>query len=132
MRDAIVAFTRTLKVGEGNEPGVFLGPVQNSMQYERVKGFFSEIETQKQKVAVGGKVDETAKGYFIQPTVIDKPEDDSRLVLEEPFGMYFDPSQFITNSSRPYCPSPLLENRGRSDCPCKRHQDGTRCFCLVE
>jgi len=86
MRDAIVAFTRNLKVGEGNEPGVFLGPVQNSMQYERVKGFFSEIKAQNQQVALGGEVDENAKGYYITPTIIDQPAEDSRIVTEEPFG----------------------------------------------
>ena len=36
-RDAMVKFTKTLKVGDGNEEGVFLGPIQNSMQYEKVK-----------------------------------------------------------------------------------------------
>ncbi|KIV91585.1 hypothetical protein PV10_06105 [Exophiala mesophila] len=84
-REAIVAFTKTLKVGEGNEEGVFLGPIQNSMQYEKVKTFFSDIEKEKWNVAVGGK-NEDKPGYFITPTIIDKPADDSRIVTEEPFG----------------------------------------------
>lgn len=84
-RDAMVAFTKTLKVGEGNEEGVFLGPIQNSMQYEKVKTFFSDIEKEKWTVAVGGK-NETKPGYFITPTIIDKPADDSRIATEEPFG----------------------------------------------
>lgn len=33
----MVAVTKTLKVGDGNEEGVFLGPIQNKMQYEKVK-----------------------------------------------------------------------------------------------
>merc|ERR1712000_297193 len=77
-RDAMVAFTKTLKVGEGNEEGVFLGPIQNSMQYEKVKTFFSDIEKEKWTVAVGGK-NEDKPGYFITPTIIDNPADDSRL-----------------------------------------------------
>jgi acyl-CoA reductase-like NAD-dependent aldehyde dehydrogenase len=84
-RDAIVKFTKTLKMGEGNEEGVFLGPVQNSMQYERVKGFFADIEKEKLSVAVGGK-NEDKPGYFITPTIIEKPSDDSRIATEEPFG----------------------------------------------
>ncbi|KIX10526.1 uncharacterized protein Z518_01609 [Rhinocladiella mackenziei CBS 650.93] len=84
-RDAMVAFTKTLKVGDGNEEGVFLGPVQNSMQYERVKTFFSDIEKEKWTVAAGGK-NEDKPGYFITPTIIDKPDDDSRIAVEEPFG----------------------------------------------
>lgn len=83
--EAMVAFTKTLKIGEGNEEGVFLGPIQNSMQYEKVKTFFSDIEKENWTVAVGGK-NETKPGYFITPTIIDKPADDSRIATEEPFG----------------------------------------------
>lgn len=85
-RDAMVEATKALKVGEGNEPDVFLGPIQNSMQYERVKGFFKDVEKEKFNVAIGGK-NPTGPGYFITPTIIDRPTEDSRLVVEEPFGM---------------------------------------------
>ena len=87
----MVAHTKTLKIGNGTEEGVFLGPVQNSMQYERVKGFFDDVEKNGMKVAVGGKVSESG-GYFINPTIIDSPNEDSRIVQEEPFGMYLSPS----------------------------------------
>lgn len=33
-----------------------------------------------------GGVMETSKGYFITPSIIDNPPDDSRMVTEEPFG----------------------------------------------
>jgi acyl-CoA reductase-like NAD-dependent aldehyde dehydrogenase len=82
----MVKFTKTLKVGDGFESDVFLGPLQNSMQYERVQGFFADIEKEKWNVAVGGKNTNT-KGYFITPTIIDNPKEDSRIVVEEPFGM---------------------------------------------
>lgn len=62
-----------------------MGPINNSMQYERVKGFFADIEKEKWNVAVGGKNDDKP-GYFINPTIIDRPSDDSRIVAEEPFG----------------------------------------------
>jgi len=84
-RNALVKHTKLLKVGEGNEEGVFLGPIQNSMQFEKVKGFFADIEKEGMTVAVGGK-NPGGKGYFITPTIIDRPAEDSRLVLEEPFG----------------------------------------------
>lgn len=84
-RDAMVAYTKTLKVGEGNEAGVFLGPIQNEMQYERVKTFFDDVKNSKQKVATGGTITES-KGYFISPTIIDNPAEDSKIVQEEPFG----------------------------------------------
>ena len=87
---AIVEATKQLKMGEGNEPDVFLGPIQNSMQYERVRGFFQDVKMQKYDVAVGGE-NPTGPGYFITPTIIDRPTEDSRLVLEEPFGMFISP-----------------------------------------
>jgi acyl-CoA reductase-like NAD-dependent aldehyde dehydrogenase len=84
-RDEAVKFAQSIKVGEGTEEGVFMGPVQNSMQFEKVKTFFSDIEKEKWNVAVGGK-NEEKPGYFITPTIIDRPAEDSRIVTEEPFG----------------------------------------------
>ena len=86
-RDAMVQYTKTLKVGDGADEGTFLGPIQNSMQYERVQGFFDDVERDGMKVAVGGKVKDSA-GYYITPTIIDNPKENSRLVQEEPFGMF--------------------------------------------
>ncbi|OQU95929.1 hypothetical protein CLAIMM_02084 [Cladophialophora immunda] len=84
-RNDIVAFTKTLKVGDGNDEDVFLGPIQNAMQYEKVKTFFSDIKTDHWSVAVGG-TNQERPGYFITPTIIDRPAEDSRIVTEEPFG----------------------------------------------
>ncbi|PSN74101.1 aldehyde dehydrogenase [Corynespora cassiicola Philippines] len=67
-----------------------LGPLQNKMQYERIKTYFADIEKEGWKVAVGGDVAgdprSGGKGYFLPPTIIDNPPDDSRIVVEEPFG----------------------------------------------
>jgi acyl-CoA reductase-like NAD-dependent aldehyde dehydrogenase len=56
------------------------------MQYEKVKSFFTDIEREKWSVAVGGANDENNSGYFINPTIIDRPAENSRIVVEEPFG----------------------------------------------
>ncbi len=85
-RDAMVAHIKTMKLGDGTTEGTTHGPIQNSMQYERVKEFFGDIEKEGQTVAVGGKNPDDSPGYFIQPTIIDRPKDDSRIVVEEPFG----------------------------------------------
>lgn len=82
---AMVEHIKSLKVGDGAEEGTFLGPVQNSMQYEKVKTFFADIEKSGQKVAVGG-INEDKPGYFITPTLIDRPNESSKLATEEPFG----------------------------------------------
>ncbi len=55
------------------------------MQYNWIKTFFNDIEKENWKVALGGKIDE-GPGFFISPTIIDRPPDNSRIVTEEPFG----------------------------------------------
>ncbi|KAF2638448.1 aldehyde dehydrogenase [Massarina eburnea CBS 473.64] len=83
----MVAFTKSIKVGSPDEEDNFLGPVQNSMQYERVKGFFQDSKKQGYKFAVGEPdIVAANKGYFIQPTIIDNPPNGSRIIEEEPFG----------------------------------------------
>lgn len=83
----MVEHTRTLKTGDGMEDGNYMGPIQNAMQYEKVKGFFADIEKENLKVAVGG-VNEEKPGYFITPTILDRPADTARITVDEPFGEF--------------------------------------------
>lgn len=85
---AMVNFTKTLKVGQANEEGVMVGPIQNEMQYEKVQQFFQDTKKNGYKFAVGPDEVEKSKGYFIQPTIIDNPPNDSKIITEEPFGNY--------------------------------------------
>ncbi|KAM0354384.1 hypothetical protein ACHAPU_001428 [Fusarium lateritium] len=86
-RDAVVKHVKNYQVGDGSKEDTSHGPIQNEMQYNRVKTFFDDIEKQGWKVAAGGKFDPSPKdGYYITPTVIDNPPDNSRIVVEEPFG----------------------------------------------
>ncbi|OOF94500.1 hypothetical protein ASPCADRAFT_507465 [Aspergillus carbonarius ITEM 5010] len=82
---AFINFTKTLKTGNGTEPDVFFGPVQNEMQYEKVKDLFTSIQTENLKPVLGGTITDS-EGYFVTPTLIDNPPDDSRVVKEEAFG----------------------------------------------
>lgn len=82
--EKLIAFVKTLKVGEGTEPDVFFGPVQNKMQFEKAKDLFNSISTEKLKAVLGGSIEES-KGYFIHPTIIHNPPESSRVVQEEPF-----------------------------------------------
>ncbi|KAL1646322.1 hypothetical protein SLS58_003279 [Diplodia intermedia] len=87
-RAALVDFTaKNVKTGPASDPDVLVGPIQNSMQYEKVKDMYSEIAKQGWNAALGGAVHErNSKGYFVHPAIIDNPPDDSRIVVEEPFG----------------------------------------------
>jgi acyl-CoA reductase-like NAD-dependent aldehyde dehydrogenase len=82
--EKLVAFVKTLKVGDGTEADTFFGPVQNSMQFEKAKDLFSSISADNLKAVLGGSI-EDSKGYFIHPTIIDNPPESSRVVQEEPF-----------------------------------------------
>ncbi|KAJ9629532.1 hypothetical protein H2203_001906 [Taxawa tesnikishii (nom. ined.)] len=86
MLEAMSKFASSLKVGSPDEEGVMLGPIQNAMQYERVKGFFADTKANGYKFAAGKPEVEEGKGFFIQPTIIDNPPSDSRIIAEEPFG----------------------------------------------
>ena len=47
---------------------------------------YDQIEKSNWKAALLGSVTESSKGYFITPAIIDNPPEDSRIVVEEPFG----------------------------------------------
>ncbi|KAL8670583.1 MAG: hypothetical protein Q9168_004896, partial [Polycauliona sp. 1 TL-2023] len=87
---AFVEHTRSLKVGPGTDPEVFIGPVQNKMQFDKVRAMYQHISTSNWTPALGGEVPaaspDKGQGYFFQPTIIDNPPDDSAIVTEEPFG----------------------------------------------
>jgi acyl-CoA reductase-like NAD-dependent aldehyde dehydrogenase len=86
VRDALVAYARTVKVGDGAEDGTELGPIQNAQQYEKIKEFFQDSREQGHVFALGGEIDTSAPGMFVPVTLVDNPPEDSRLVVEEPFG----------------------------------------------
>lgn len=85
-RSALVEATRSLRVGDGFQDGTDLGPVQNEEQYKRVCEFFEDIQKHGQRIALGGETTKAAPGFFINPTIVDNPAHDSRIILEEPFG----------------------------------------------
>jgi acyl-CoA reductase-like NAD-dependent aldehyde dehydrogenase len=83
--EEMVDFTKTIQVGD-SESGSLLGPVQNKMQYEKVKEFIEDTRKHGYKFAIGEGTPPTEKGFFINPIIIDNPPNDSRIISEEPFG----------------------------------------------
>jgi acyl-CoA reductase-like NAD-dependent aldehyde dehydrogenase len=72
------------KVGNGLEEGVEFGPLQNRMQYEKVKAIIDDARAQG-KVIAGGEP-HAGPGFFIRPTIVSGLPDSARLVCEEQFG----------------------------------------------
>lgn len=81
----LVAYAATVKMGNGADPSVELGPLQNKMQYDKVRDLLEDCKSNKQSFLIGGEVDATP-GYFIPVTIIDNPPADARCVVEEAFG----------------------------------------------
>lgn len=71
-------------VDDGLQQGTQIGPIQNAMQFEKVKGFLESARAEGTVVA-GGEVMERA-GYFIRPTIVRDVTDGDRIVDEEQFG----------------------------------------------
>jgi aldehyde dehydrogenase (NAD+) len=83
--EAFVAVAETVRVGPGSDERTVIGPVQNRLQYERVRNLIEDTRAAGHRFLAGGTVPE-GPGYFIPPTVVDNPPDDARVVVEEPFG----------------------------------------------
>lgn len=81
----LVAYARTVNMGNGTEPGVELGPLQNRMQFEKVKDLLRDCQANEQQFLIGGEVT-AERGYFIPVTLVDNPPEDARCVTEEAFG----------------------------------------------
>jgi acyl-CoA reductase-like NAD-dependent aldehyde dehydrogenase len=71
-------------IGDGLMQGTQIGPLQNRMQYEKVKEFIEDGK-KNGKVIAGGTV-EDKPGFFIRPTIVRDITDGTRLVDEEQFG----------------------------------------------
>ncbi|OAP57837.1 hypothetical protein AYL99_08575 [Fonsecaea erecta] len=74
--DALIDATKRLE----------FGPIQNEFQYEKVKEFFQDAANKGYRFALGSGDVRKSSGFYIAPTIIDNPPDDSRVVQEEPFG----------------------------------------------
>lgn len=86
VRDELVAYAKTVVVGDGANDETQLGPIQNAPQLAKVKEYFDDCAKNGYTFALGGQIDDSAQGWFVPVTIVDNPPEDSRLVVEEPFG----------------------------------------------
>ena len=83
--EALAAIAKSVKVGDGAEEGVKIGPLNNKMQLDRVDELVNDALKHGARAVTGGK--KLARpGYFFEPTIIDNISDGVRLVDEEQFG----------------------------------------------
>lgn len=84
--EAFVAYAARQTVGDGMLDTSDLGPIQNRMQYDKLRSLFDDVRAKGYTVPLGGTIDETLAGNFVPVTIVDNPPEDSRIVQEEPFG----------------------------------------------
>ncbi len=83
--DAVAAIARTVTVDDGMADGVELGPINNRPQLQHVDDLVQDALRSGGRAAAGGtRIDR--RGYFFEPTIIDRVEDGVRVVDEEQFG----------------------------------------------
>lgn len=80
--EALVAYAANIAVGDGMDEQSLLGPVQNRMQFDKVKQLVDDASA-RGKVLLGGRPGE---GLFFPPTIISGLKNGDALVDEEQFG----------------------------------------------
>jgi malonate-semialdehyde dehydrogenase (acetylating)/methylmalonate-semialdehyde dehydrogenase len=88
-RDRMVESARALKVGDGLQPGVTMGPVISAKHRDRVRDYIARGVSEGAQLLVDGRqtrVDDRPNGYFVGPTVFDGVAPDMAIGREEIFG----------------------------------------------
>jgi aldehyde dehydrogenase (NAD+) len=85
----VAEFAKKLKVGNGVDPSIQLGPLISKEQFDRVSGYLTTGAGEGAKALAGGGLmtdGDLAKGFFVQPTVFAEVQDGMKIAQEEIFG----------------------------------------------
>lgn len=83
----VAELTAALKVGNGAEPGVQVGPLIDERGFAKVEEHVRDAVAKGARVLAGGKPAEVGlKGSFFQPTVLAEARADMKVMYEETFG----------------------------------------------
>ena len=84
--EAAVELTRKLKIGNGLEDGVQVGPMFEARALEKTAGLIDDARQRGAKILTGGgRSTRFAKGFWFEPTVVRDVDGAMRLMTEEPF-----------------------------------------------
>ncbi|MGK2911734.1 MAG: aldehyde dehydrogenase family protein [Sphingobium sp.] len=82
--DELAKLAKEAIVDDGAKQGTTIGPIQNKMQFEKVKALIEDARGRGTIIAGGETTDRP--GYFIAPTIVRDLDDTAPLVCEEQFG----------------------------------------------
>ena len=83
--ERVLGAVRSLQVGDGAREGVQIGPLVSEPQQQRVLSYLEVAREEGHELLVGGGRGD-GDGWFVQPTVYDGVEPESRIGQEEIFG----------------------------------------------
>lgn len=83
--DAFTQAAEAVKVGNGLEPGIEMGPLANERRVPALEGLVRDAVEQGAKLRTGGRRIGN-KGNFFEPTVLSDVPLHARIMNEEPFG----------------------------------------------
>jgi len=89
MTDALVARAEKIKIGDGLDESVDMGPLINQPAREKVLRYIDIGRQEGARLRIGGGVHDAgacAKGHFFQPTIFDQVKPSMRIAQEEIFG----------------------------------------------
>ncbi|AUW59652.1 NAD-dependent succinate-semialdehyde dehydrogenase [Sphingobium sp. SCG-1] len=72
-------------LGDGLDAGTTMGPLAHDRRVRAMEGFVADAVSRGAEVVVGGAALK-GDGHFFEPTVLFNTPDESRIMLEEPFG----------------------------------------------
>ncbi len=84
MAKEMASIARDTVVDDGAKQGTRVGPLQNRMQFEKVKGILDSAKKEGATI-VGGETGGRS-GYFIKPAIVTNVKEGNRIVDEEQFG----------------------------------------------
>jgi succinate-semialdehyde dehydrogenase/glutarate-semialdehyde dehydrogenase len=84
--DAAVELTRNLKIGNGMEPGVQVGPMFEARALDKTGALVADARSKGAKILTGGgKSSAFDKGYWFEPTILRNVNGTMKLMTDEPF-----------------------------------------------
>jgi betaine-aldehyde dehydrogenase len=84
--DAMAEKAKKIKLGAPLDRETKMGPLVSKEQYDRVRSYL-EVGKREAKLAFGGgRAEQFAKGYYVQPTIFYDVDNSARIAREEIFG----------------------------------------------
>lgn len=81
----LAGLAKAMSMGDGMQPGIAMGPIQNRMQFDKVSALVEKAKAGGATVVCGGQAPE-GPGYFYPITLVTGIADGAALVDEEQFG----------------------------------------------